>query len=289
MNKLFLGLLLLFSIESLCAAFIPQSKTSLSQQRNSNGVNKREHKGNISPSSKLRSNRVVVSANMFSSGISKVIESSVAGGVLSGSLHAITGPDHVAAVLPASVGGSWFHGMKVGATWGLGHGISATMLGLAAMVLKGQVSSRFKVLESLSTLAESAVGFSLIFIGLMGIKESIEARKENDEDNDSSTPLGLRSNRAILTNGILHGCSLDGAPSIAPVLAMKSRRSAVWFLVAYCFGTMAAMSVTAGAIAESSNRLVQTSKMPDLPSKLCFVSSFLAMLVGIFWVVKVFI
>ena len=124
----------------------------------------------------------------------------------------------------------------------------------------------------------------------MGIKESIEARRENDGNNDSSSSLGLpRSSRAIFTNGILHGCSLDGAPSIAPVLAMKSRRSAVWFLVAYCFGTMAAMSLTAGAIAESSNRLVQTSKMPDLPSKLCFVSSFLAMLVGIFWVVNIFI
>ena len=234
--------------------------------------------------SNRRHGRVVISAGMLST----IIESSVAGGALSGSLHAITGPDHVAAVLPASVGGTWFDGLRVGAVWGLGHGISATILGLGAMFLKGQFSSRFRVLEKVSALAESAVGFSLIFIGLTGIKEGLEAyedsknskNKNNNGDGDEA-PLGLK---AILTNGALHGCSLDGAPSIAPVLAMKSMTTAIWYLLSYMIGTTFAMSMTAAAIAESSNRLVATSNFE--PQKLCLLSSGVALLVGIFWVVK---
>lgn len=53
------------------------------------------------------------------------------GGVLAGGLHAVSGPDHLAALLPRIMGQKWHKSMRIGATWGLGHGFSATVIGLA--------------------------------------------------------------------------------------------------------------------------------------------------------------
>ena len=75
------------------------------------------------------------------------------------------GPDHLAALLPTSIGKSGFYGLRIGALWGLGHGMSAMLLGLGAFFLKGRMSSKFEILEKLSSLAESIVGASLILIG----------------------------------------------------------------------------------------------------------------------------
>lgn len=55
----------------------------------------------------------------------------VGGGVLSGGLHAVSGPDHLAALLPRIMGQKWHSSMRIGATWGLGHGFSAMVIGLA--------------------------------------------------------------------------------------------------------------------------------------------------------------
>ena len=224
------------------------------------------------------------------------LPSSIAGGLLSGGLHAITGPDHLAALIPPSIGHPGWYGMRLGATWGLGHGISAIFLGLSAYFLKGTVSNRFKFLQKLSTLAESTVGISLIVIGFVGIKENLEKEEEskvwNDENkvkNDDVAPSTLKSSQAIFANGILHGFSWDGAPSLAPALTMTSWRGALSFLVSYCIGTIIAMSLASGAVSEGSLRLGKAVNNPDLPRNLSLASSLVAIIVGIYWVVQVFI
>jgi hypothetical protein len=206
----------------------------------------------------------------------------VIGGLLAGSLHAVTGPDHIAALLPSSVGQRWYTGMRIGAAWGLGHGFSATLLGSIAFLLKDKISSQFVFIEKLSSVAESAVGVSLLLIGALGIKEVVYD-KNNGEESTSSL-ASLKSNSAIFTNGILHGFSWDGAPSLAPALTLTSWRSAMVFLLSYCFGTMMAMSITAGAVGEGSIRLGEATKNPDLPKKMSIVSSAIAILIGIFWI-----
>lgn len=225
------------------------------------------------------------------------LPSSIAGGLLSGGLHAITGPDHLAALIPPSIGHAGWYGMKLGATWGLGHGISAIFLGLSAFFLKGKVSNRFKFLQKLSTLAESTVGISLIVIGFIGIKENLEKEEENkvwtDENkqkgDEDVTPSTLKSSQAIFANGILHGFSWDGAPSLAPALTMTTWRGALSFLVSYCIGTMIAMSLASGAVSEGSLRLGKAINNPDLPRNLSLVSSLIAIIIGVYWVVQVFI
>ena len=179
---------------------------------------------------------------------------SIVPGILSGGLHAITGPDHLAAILPASVGQTFLGGCKIGAAWGLGHGITASILGIILFFLKGRMSSQFSFLSRLSWLAESVVGISLVAIGLIGVKESLVIEEEDDLDTADgsiyhSAPVEVKKPlKAIFANGILHGLSFDGAPSIAPALAMVSWRSTIKFLLAYCLGTMVTMSLSAGVV-----------------------------------------
>lgn len=211
--------------------------------------------------------------------------STVIGGLLAGSLHAVTGPDHIAALLPASVGQRWYQGMRIGASWGLGHGLSATLLGLFGFLLKDRLGGHFHVLEKLSSVAESAVGISLLLIGGLGLKEALQAEVD-DEESSSNTPP-LKSKGAIFTNGVLHGFSWDGAPSLAPALTLSSWRSAILFLFFYSIGTMAAMSATAGAVGEGTRRLGKASRSPELPRRMSIVSSCVAIAIGSFWIYKV--
>lgn len=92
--------------------------------------------------------------------------------------------------------------------------------------------------------------------------------------------------RAILLNGILHGFSWDGTPSLAPALALPSLAAVVLFLLSYAIGTMVAMSTVTTVIGEGSLRVGETLDRPDLPQKLSLVSSGLAAVVGLVWTAR---
>ena len=230
-------------------------------------------------------------ARCLASLVGTVINPTIAGGLLSGGLHAITGPDHLAAILPPSVGQRGWIGLRIGATWGLGHGVSAIFLGICAYFLKGRMSSKFRFLQQLSTLAESAVGVSLLAIGFLGIKENLESDNTDGHGDGDGTDLqlgGVKTSKAIFANGVLHGFSWDGAPSLAPALAMTSWHSALSFLLAYCVGTMIAMAVTAGLVGEGSVRLGKAINSPSLPKQLSFGSSCIAIIIGAYWLLLAF-
>ena len=82
-----------------------------------------------------------------------------------------TGPDHLAALLPRCCGQKWYKAGRIGALWGMGHGVSATLLGITAFGLKNRLSNMPAVkglLIGASSAMEIAVGASLILIGLLG-------------------------------------------------------------------------------------------------------------------------
>lgn len=218
----------------------------------------------------------------------------ISGGIIGGALHAIAGPDHLAALLPRCCGQRWYRAGRIGALWGMGHGFSATLLGLTAFGLKNRLSAgKFLsagLLHGASSAMEVAVGASLIFIGILGIKE---AREWEDEIvnpapqslSAAATDPGVKSaqKRAVMFNGILHGFSWDGAPSLAPALAVATWRGSVSFLLSYAVGTMAAMALATTLIGESTRRAGEIFHRPDIPQKLSLFSSILAMTVGALW------
>lgn len=176
-------------------------------------------------------------------------------------------------------------GARVGAIWGLGHGFSAIFLGLCAFFLKGKLTGRFSFLKHLTNLAENAVGASLVAIGLLGVKESLDTSPDEQHDGKGKK---IMSNGAIFANGLLHGFSWDGAPSLAPAIAMTSWRAATSFLVAYSLGTVITMSISASTIGALTNRLGKMSQTPDFPKKISLYSSLLAVCIGIYWIAQGF-
>lgn len=298
--KVSLHVLSLLAIVSSAAAFAPASHSPININPRARSASSASSLFNIqsaksSPISTTgtsfheRNQNSSTKLNMAPAAGAAAVMGVVSGGVLGGALHAIAGPDHLAALLPRCCGQRWYRAGRIGALWGMGHGVSATILGLTAFGLKNRVSNMpgvKGVLIGASSAMEVAVGASLIFIGLLGLKEAREFGEEEEEVEQVSAgddEAFKAQKRAVIFNGILHGFSWDGAPSLAPALAVATWRGSISFLLAYALGTVGAMSITTTLIGESTRRAGEILHRPDLPQKLSMVSSLLAMAVGVFW------
>lgn len=171
--------------------------------------------------------------------------------------------------------------------------MSATILGVLAFGLKAQVQKAPGIkalLAGASHVTEIAVGLSLVLIGAMGIREAREWGEEMSGQQHSlsaaaSPDAGAKEaqKRAVIFNGLLHGFSWDGAPSLAPALAVATWGGNLTFLSAYAAGTMSAMAVTTSLIGEGTSRAGEFFNRPDIPQKLSFFSSILAIAIGLIW------
>jgi len=220
------------------------------------------------------------------------VAGALSGGVFAGGLHAIAGPDHLAALLPRCVGQRWYRACRVGALWGVGHGISATLMGSLAFFAKSHIHIRnVGFADKAELILEIAVGLSLVIIGAMGIKEAREWEEEVDgvmprslgaaANNDPA--LKPRKKRAVIFNGLLHGFSWDGAPSLAPAIAVATWRDNLAFLMAYGIGTIGVMTIVTTVIGEGTRRAGEAFQRPDIPQKLSYYSSILAVAIGLIW------
>ena len=225
------------------------------------------------------------------------------GGTLSGSLHALSGPDHLAAILPFILGYKWYEAAYFGALWGLGHGLAASLLGILGFQVKGTLLG-YNLLPQLTNFADYAVGVTLIIIGTMGIHECQECdiiRENNSSDGgaftlsevltlkpfeiggreleEKSRSIKVRGQKVltsmaipitIFANGCFLGMSWDGLPSLAPALALYSWQHLFAFLAAYCLGTVLTIAAASGFIGEST-RWLSTVTSVDLPRRLALV------------------
>src|SRR5262245_19312908 len=88
----------------------------------------------------------------------------IGSGLLAGSVHVVTGADHLAALLPLSVHRgprAW----RLGATWGIGHSLGVVMIGALAVALKERLD-----LTLVETWGERLVGVLLVLIGIVGAR-----------------------------------------------------------------------------------------------------------------------
>ena len=80
-------------------------------------------------------------------------------GLLAGSVHVVSGPDHLAALAPIAIN-SPHEASKIGVRWGLGHGLGVLILG--GLGIWGRYSID---IEQISSWSEFMVGFILIAMG----------------------------------------------------------------------------------------------------------------------------
>lgn len=192
-------------------------------------------------------------------------------GLLAGSVHVVTGVDHLAALVPLSVGRR-LGAVGTGVRWGFGHSTGVLLVGLLAVALK----ERFDV-HAAGTWGERLVGLVLIAIGVLGIRRALRLRihahaHEHDaaaEDTEHAhlhahfapelsdhTALAHHHGHAAFVAGTLHGVAGTAhLLGVLPALALPGWLGSGAYLAAFALGTIVAMGTFAGLVGETSARL----------------------------------
>ncbi|MCX7872327.1 MAG: sulfite exporter TauE/SafE family protein [Verrucomicrobiae bacterium] len=185
-------------------------------------------------------------------------------GLLAGTVHVVSGPDHLAAVAPLALdskSGAW----RVGLKWGFGHASGVIVIGLLSVLLRGILP-----IDLLSGWAERFVGIVLIGIGLWGLKRAYSAHvHEHPHDHEETTHSHFHIHldrekheekphihtHTAFAIGTIHG--LAGSShflGVLPALAFPSHTHAVAYLMAYGIGTICSMIIFSSVIGELSRK-----------------------------------
>ncbi|CAN0842545.1 Chloroplast protein FOR GROWTH AND FERTILITY 2 [Linum grandiflorum] len=207
--------------------------------------------------------------------VSKVLLSSAWTGFLAGCLHTLSGPDHLAALAPLSIGRTRLESAAVGALWGCGHDAGHVIFGLLFLLLKDQLH-----LEILTSWGARVIGLTLLVIGVMGIKEASEVGvgpTQALEDVSSPRPK-KKIGFATFATGIVHGLQPDALMMVLPALALPSRVAGAAFLVMYLIGTVVSMGSYTVFIGSCSQAL--KDRVPRITEKLTWASSIVVIALG---------
>eukprot|EP00884_Botryococcus_braunii_P011099 jgi/Botrbrau1/19991/Bobra.200_1s0001.1 len=232
------------------------------------------------------------------SGISKegmrVTVRSAWAGLTAGCLHTLSGPDHLAALTPLTIGRSHIRASLLGALWGFGHSIGQLLLGLAVLILK----ERFQhIVPALTKYGSTTVGLTLLAIGIMGLKETfLEHSGEvqiagvapsgdavavpHQHGHGGHGPAADKEGMGAwtLATGIVYGLQPDALFVIVPALALPTRLAAAAYILMFVFGTVAAMGSYTAVIGATTRKLSSTNAW--LTTRLSAIASTVALLIG---------
>ncbi len=90
----------------------------------------------------------------------------VLAGLVAGSVHVLSGPDHLAALSPLGAGRR--RGWLLGALWGLGHAAGVALLGGLILLFRSRWEPAL-----LSAWGERLVGVVLVGLGLWGLRKAL--------------------------------------------------------------------------------------------------------------------
>jgi len=207
-------------------------------------------------------------------------------GFFAGCLHTLSGPDHLAALAPLSIGRTRVESAVVGALWGCGHDAGQVIFGLLFLLLKDRLH-----IEVIRTWGTRVVGLTLLVIGAMGIREASEVpipcvALENGECDVSinepldPAPSGKKKiGFATFATGIVHGLQPDALMMVLPALALPSRLAGAAFLGMFLVGTVLAMGSYTVFIGSCSQALKE--RVPRITEKLTWAASILAISMGL--------
>ncbi|KAK6916732.1 Urease accessory protein UreH-like, transmembrane domain [Dillenia turbinata] len=215
-------------------------------------------------------------------------------GFFAGCLHTLSGPDHLAALAPLSIGRTRLESAAVGALWGCGHDAGQVIFGLLFLLLKDRLH-----IEVIRTWGTRVVGLTLLVIGGMGIREASEVPApcvvlENGECDVSVYEATLekpavgkkRIGFATFATGIVHGLQPDALMMVLPALALPSRLAGAAFLGMFLLGTVFAMGSYTVFIGSCSQALKE--RVPRITEKLTWASSLVAIGLGLAIIVSHF-
>jgi sulfite exporter TauE/SafE len=216
-------------------------------------------------------------------------------GLAAGALHVVSGVDHLAALLPLSVGqrGKAF---GLGARWGLGHSAGVLVIGALGVLLKQRLD-----LDAVGSWGERMVGVMLIAIGLLGIRRALRLevhahRHEHDgtahahlhvhgPNEAHAVALGApvhQHRHTAFWAGTVHGVAGTAhVLGVLPALALGSAAASGAYLLSFAAGTVLAMGVFAGLVGVGTARAV--GRAPLRLRGILGTAGAAAVLVGLAW------
>ncbi|TGV02148.1 urease accessory protein UreH domain-containing protein [Flavivirga rizhaonensis] len=219
-------------------------------------------------------------------------------------LHVITGPDHLAAVIPFAIE-SKKKAWKIGLFWGIGH--------LLGMLLVGVLFLLFKVLipvEKISNYSEQLVGVVLIFTGIWVFyrlfkedkkhrhlhvhseNEPIIHKHEHDHSHDhlhhhKHDKKLKQSNLASLSIGVLHGLSgVSHFLLFTPVASFGNQSESLLYIIGFSLGIIIAMTTFAFVIGKIAS-FSKNEHNDTLFVGIRLAGGLFAIIIGVYWLFSV--
>ncbi len=206
-------------------------------------------------------------------------------GLVAGSLHVVSGPDHLAALAPLAVNDSR-RSARIGALWGLGHGAGVCVLGAIGLYAR----ELFDV-HLLSGWSEFVVGIVLVIVGLWAIRRSlgitIHTHGHHHDDDAAHAHFHVHTDakhehrghqHAVFGVGALHGAAGTGHLfGVVPAMALAPS-DAIVYLCAYLLAAVASMALFGGLI----GRVVAFGGQNTV-RRLLLGSGSIAIAVGLVW------
>lgn len=212
-------------------------------------------------------------------------------GLLAGTVHALAGPDHLAALTPL-VGRGPRRGMSLGLWWGTGHSTGVMVVGLLFLSLRSLLP-----LELISGWSDRLVGVVLIGIGIWGLRQGfrrlhVHAHTHDgvehthihlhDRPDDHGNQKSHFHSHLSLSIGILHGFAGSAhVLGVLPSLAFPTIGEAITYLAFFGVGTILAMGVYTWVVDWSLRGLQRRGLQPY--RTFLTASSVLSIAVGGFW------
>jgi len=184
-------------------------------------------------------------------------------GLLAGTHHALTGPDHMAGVAPL-VALAKRRPWRIGFSWGLGHAGGALIAAGIALALRSRIPG---LEEELSAISERVVGIVLCAIGALGLRAALRGELVSHAHAHSAFGLGL-----------VHGAAgLSHLYAVLPSLALPGIALPASYLGGYAAGCLGALTVFAAVL----------GRLPRARARLWLgLSSGASLATGLVWIVR---
>lgn len=206
-------------------------------------------------------------------------------GLLAGMAHVFVGADHMAALLPLSVG-KRLRAAWLGVRWGIGHSAGVLVVAVIFGIIRKQLD-----LSVIGEWGEILVGVLLIALGALGIRAAVRQPLEVQQhahDGADHVHLGpghvhLHKHAAFLA-GTLHGVAgMAHLMGVLPALALKTLAESMLYLGAFALGSILAMAGFAAFVGAGSAKL--GDRAPAWIKRIMIAASVACILVGAAWIV----
>ncbi|WP_299365776.1 hypothetical protein [Winogradskyella sp.] len=217
-----------------------------------------------------------------------LVEFTLIAGILTSTLHVITGPDHLAAVAPFAIE-SKTKAWKIGFFWSAGHIVGMAVIGLLYLGFKDLLP-----VEAISGYSEQLVGIVLIGVGLWAIykmytskyQQSLLLQKYNDVV-DNPSKAKRQNHFASFSIGILHG--LAGVVHfmlLLPVLGFEKQLDSILYITGFCIGIILAMTIFSFVIGKAA-QLSKYRQNISLFNGIRLAGGLFAIVIGVYWILNV--